>query len=50
MRTAARLDADDALLLQRLVPQQKLSVFARKDIIGDHTEAEFAAQLFAQNL
>jgi hypothetical protein len=48
VRTAAGLDRADAVLVERLVADQELGVFAREDVVGDDAEAVGAAKLLAE--
>ena len=49
MRASARLNPNNAIGLERLVTQEKLGIFARKNIIRNHTETKAIAQSFAQH-
>ena len=48
VRAAAGLDADDAVLGQRLQPRQHHGVFLGVDVVGDDGDGEFVAQRLAE--
>src|SRR5262249_26047285 len=50
MRTSARLDADDAIVGQRLTADQKLHVLTREDVVGDDAEPVALAHGLAERI
>ncbi len=49
VRTTAGLDGQDSILGQSFVPNQKLRVLAREDIVRDHAQRDLIAKLSAKS-
>ena len=48
MRATARLDSDDAFGGERLMTREKLRVFLRVNVVGDHGNAIPGAELLTE--